>query len=673
MFENATSTTAVDADVDMLFTAIRHGKWARNVLDIRDLPKDEYDAKKRKLPAVTWSGSFKVRKASEIIQYSNIVCLDIDHLTDKQVSELRKKLMEDEHVFFAFMSPSGKGFKILIRVSSGPENHLAAFLHLQKHFESKYLMKIDESGKDVSRLCFVSYDPDAIRNDDSKIFEVDLAYGKVSTVYNPPAGLQNNQVSKDLQFILETCKGWLSTGGFTYTQGQRNRYVHALACAVNRCGMSSADAEQLFVNEFADLDLKEIQHCIKSAFFHNSHEHGTVEIKDLKTGIVKFKAPPYVHNFTDNVVLNDLMATTAMLHHYKLTKAEIADIIGKRALYFKSEGLIDLDRKSLVDLMNESIKILNKKIVEETDNSTLEYSKAQDIGRELVKMDVNERCIPTNFPSIDGSMRGGMMPGYYGLIGPGGTYKSIFAQYVSIAAAFKDKAVLYLNGEMSGLQFYERLCSMTLKINLYQMLASKEINEGNIDTVIKEINNILKDNLFLVSGQGFGKEAILSTVANIEAKHNKKIGLIVIDGLSQMDPVGKDEIPASIYNSALCKEIAKEVHDGEGVVVLALIHVSGDQSAAKTRRDSGTNARGGGKIISNSDGYFSTSLLVDPATNDLDSDGDVMFLEDKFYLRYTDKRAGTGVVSTVINVGAHIELTEDNNDPRSYEVKIAGK
>jgi hypothetical protein len=140
-----------------------------------------------------------------------------------------------------------------------------------------------------------------------------------------------------------------------------------------------------------------------------------------------------------------------------------------------------------------------------------------------------------------------------------------------------------------------------------------------------------------------------------------------------MDDGNLQEIPAAIRNTAICKEIAKEANDGEGVVVLGLMHVSGEQVAAKIRRDNGPFCRGGGKTIANMDGYFSTSLLVDPATNDLDNTDDVLFVENTFYLRFVDKRSGAGTVNTVVSVDNNLNLADANIDPRSIEVKIVIK
>jgi hypothetical protein len=666
IFENATSKNFKDTESHVLFRSLREGRWAERIDALRQMDDKAYKEAKIMLPAIIWSGTFRERNNKGLNQYSGLVVLDIDNIDSGAIENLKEQLKDNEWVLAAFTSPSGRGVKIIVSVNTGPEHHLAAFLHLQKTFESQYCLKVDDSGKDLSRLCFVSYDPDLYWNEQSKQFEVDIRYGEVKT-YVLPEGLKNYKAQGNVDIIFKTCISWVERT-VQYTEGSRNRFVHALGCAMNRVGVEIEVANNCIKSAY-DLDQKEIDDTVRKAYFQNQGEHGSVEFKDL--GVHEFVAPPYVQNYTDDVVVNDIMNMTALLAHHGVPNDKAYDIISKLGKYYHAKGFIDLRRRSIGSIMNAAVQALNAKTAEITDKHKLEYKKAQDVGRDLVKIDFSEGTIPTHFPSVDGSMRGGLRPGgFYGLVGVGGTYKSILAQFFSVAAAHKDKGVLYINGEMAENQFYERLCSMTLKVNIYKMLATKEVNEGNIERVISEINNVLHDNLFLVSGAGFTKQSILSTIDNIKAVHGKKIGLVIIDGLTQFDSGGLDEVKAAVPNSEKCKDISKEANGGEGTAVIALVHISGDQASAITRRDNRSFVRGGGKVLSACDGVFCTSLLIDPATNSLENNGDVIYLEDKFYLRYIDKRAGTGTVSTVINVGEYIELREDDADPRSYEIKI---
>jgi hypothetical protein len=123
--------------------------------------KDAYDEAKKKLPAVTFSGTFTKRGIAGLAKYTGIIQADLDHLKEKgfDIGELESRVSLDPHVAFSFVSPSGDGLKIGIRVTSGAEHHMEAFLGMQRYFVATYGVKPDDACKDVSRLCFLSSDP----------------------------------------------------------------------------------------------------------------------------------------------------------------------------------------------------------------------------------------------------------------------------------------------------------------------------------------------------------------------------------------------------------------------------------------------------------------------------------------------------------------------------------
>lgn len=68
-----------------------------------------------------------------------------------------------------FDSP-GKDLKAAVWID--PKRHLESFQALERYFKTRYQVTIDKSVKDVSRLCFYSYDPDAYFNPNAKPFLV---------------------------------------------------------------------------------------------------------------------------------------------------------------------------------------------------------------------------------------------------------------------------------------------------------------------------------------------------------------------------------------------------------------------------------------------------------------------------------------------------------------------
>lgn len=145
------------------------GKFADNVKEVRKAikegDKDKANQAKLNLPAAMFSGTFSKRSSKELTEHSGILCLDFDHLDNPQkaVDDMRY----DPHIIAGFVSPSGTGCKCLIAIPKDSENHREAFLSASAYIKTVYGIEADESGKDVSRLCFLSYDPQLHYCDDA--------------------------------------------------------------------------------------------------------------------------------------------------------------------------------------------------------------------------------------------------------------------------------------------------------------------------------------------------------------------------------------------------------------------------------------------------------------------------------------------------------------------------
>lgn len=155
---------------------IRSGKYkneidkCRAAVSIRGL----YDKLKVRLPAVTFGGTFEMRRANNAIdQPTGFIVADLDHLHD--VDKLFNMLLQDEYVWFAFRSPSGEGIKAGIR-SEGincDADHKKLYAAIDQYFNDTYGIKIDAACKDISRLTFMSHDPGLYINESALWFPLD--------------------------------------------------------------------------------------------------------------------------------------------------------------------------------------------------------------------------------------------------------------------------------------------------------------------------------------------------------------------------------------------------------------------------------------------------------------------------------------------------------------------
>jgi hypothetical protein len=171
---NAFGTTTTNYSLEQILSNIKNGVWQDKINQVRQVHakygKDGTNKIKLGLPAVLFSGTFLKRKANQIQQHSGILCIDLDNLNDS-LETVRSQIVNDLYTMACFVSPSGMGLKILVKISNKVEEHLKYFLIVEKYYKEKFNITIDKACKDVSRLCFVSFDPTIFVNYNSAMFK----------------------------------------------------------------------------------------------------------------------------------------------------------------------------------------------------------------------------------------------------------------------------------------------------------------------------------------------------------------------------------------------------------------------------------------------------------------------------------------------------------------------
>lgn len=162
-------------NLDEVIGWIKDGKYAAEMVLVRGAAsKKEGDFHKKDLDYVTFSGIFApTRLEANLKSHSGLIVIDLDHLEEPQ--SLKIQLQADPYVNACFISPSGKGLKIVVKIKDG-DRHKEVFADLAYYFNNVYsltdLEKVDPSGSDVTRACFISHDPAVYHNPDSKVYTI---------------------------------------------------------------------------------------------------------------------------------------------------------------------------------------------------------------------------------------------------------------------------------------------------------------------------------------------------------------------------------------------------------------------------------------------------------------------------------------------------------------------
>jgi predicted P-loop ATPase len=167
-YKNVHDKQDKDIEIDNFLEGIRSGRWEDIALEVRNAPNKEVkDLIKKKAPLVTISGSFAERKVEGLRKHSNFIAIDIDNLDDPAAT--KNRIGADPYIYAAFISISGQGLCLVIKIDGS--RHLDAFNAIAAYLYNEYQLIVDQSGKDISRARFVSYDPFIIQNSKSATFK----------------------------------------------------------------------------------------------------------------------------------------------------------------------------------------------------------------------------------------------------------------------------------------------------------------------------------------------------------------------------------------------------------------------------------------------------------------------------------------------------------------------
>lgn len=282
-------------DILKILDDIKTGTYRNAITYLRkSLAEDKKEASeraKKSLPAFTPSATFKGgRKIEFLTAYNALVVLDIDKITKEKLTESKEQLQSNQYVFAAFTSPSGNGLKVFVKVSSEKTEHKETFLKLQEYFENLLQLEIDKSGKDITRLCFFSYDPDIYLNENATVFATSepepVAEALEATTDTNCHSEQRTKTASthhptpiNYDALYAHCIQFTEKK-YQFVEGSRNYFVFTLANNLNRKGVPESLALGYILADY-DYNTQEVMTAVKSAY-SNTSEYATDDFQPQK-------------------------------------------------------------------------------------------------------------------------------------------------------------------------------------------------------------------------------------------------------------------------------------------------------------------------------------------------------------------------------------------------------
>lgn len=203
-------------------------KYAPQVEAIRKAAtKQERDAMKAKLPAITPSGTFSSREEGGLLQHSGLIQIDIDlnentHITN--FTELKEQLARVQNIAYLGYSVSGTGFWGLIPILH-PDKHKQHFAALKNDFLA-WGIRLDEKPGNVASLRGYSWDAEAHFNHHAtpyaKLYEAKPEAYKP----NPSVRFEASTEGEKVEAVLKQIEG----RSFDITEGYGKWF--SLGCAL---------------------------------------------------------------------------------------------------------------------------------------------------------------------------------------------------------------------------------------------------------------------------------------------------------------------------------------------------------------------------------------------------------------------------------------------------------
>jgi len=264
-----------------VLNTIKEGKFDKEITKLREADSEEEKGRiKNSLLAFTPSVELNTgRKFAEGDSYSSIIHLDYDKLDD--VPGALKKIKALEYTYSCFISPSGNGIKVFVRVNNNKEQHEDAFNTLKSYYDKAVGVESDKTIKDLCRLCYVSSDPELYLNEESQVFD----YTTISMTRTPEE-LWEYTSRKE-----------------TFTVGNRNNFIFTFACNTNRYGLNIEEA-QSYCSSYTDstLTYSEIEKTIRSAYENNTSEFGKMQsVQSVQSCSKEDKSPMIPEEVYENL------------------------------------------------------------------------------------------------------------------------------------------------------------------------------------------------------------------------------------------------------------------------------------------------------------------------------------------------------------------------------------
>ena len=389
-YKNIHDSQDTDIELASFLEGVQSGKWQDIVFDVRNAPTKEIkDLKKKTAPLVTVSGSFSARKDDALRKHSNFIAIDIDNLDD--AAETKKRISQDPFIYAAFLSIGGNGLCLIVKIDG--TRHLDAFNGIAAYLYNEYQLIVDQSGKNVSRARFVSYDPFMLLNTKSATFKKYLPkkkeqkHPKVMVIKTDFDAMIKQMDEKGIN-LCEDYSDWLSIcyALIQEFQEQGREYFHTLSSHSSK--YNSIDCDSQFDACLKNHSESKSKKSTIGTIYYYAKQNGINVYSEHTKAIARFTTSQKAAGLSADSIVKSLEVSGYSPEESK----EIVEQIVSKDIKFKSDS-ISTDIAAFVNtydlrrnLITRNIELNGKPIDDNDINSIFLDSKAvfKESSKDLV-------------------------------------------------------------------------------------------------------------------------------------------------------------------------------------------------------------------------------------------------------------------------------------------------
>lgn len=305
---------------------------------------EEANNAKRQLPFFTITTNYHLKRLPESISaYNDLITIDIDNLSDEQVSSLRPLIEKDKATIGCFLTVKRHGFKIIaylvnphtqqwretylqaetITYDNLERYHNMIYEATRQHYEAELGVRVDVSGKDLSRGVFASYDSAVFFSDDrlKSVRQMNAQIilptsGELLKRRGPKSAKSNilpitaNELTEiDIvsKFEFNKCVA-LVQRKIMYDEGTHNPFLFALGNKCFRRGIPEEDTKRLAQYHFGENGKWDTDTPIENGYTYTSKTQNATKDKGNQVSAIEqvknFLASHY--RLRRNIILNRL-------------------------------------------------------------------------------------------------------------------------------------------------------------------------------------------------------------------------------------------------------------------------------------------------------------------------------------------------------------------------------